>query len=166
MAAVAATLGPQTGELDGALVGLGTRVAEERAPGLRLVRGGVAGLAVTGVGDLREQSGHFAAVLDLKVVRDVQELARLLGNGGIEPRVLVPEAIHRDAGEKVKVVSALVVGEVHAVTTHELHGRSPEGVHHVGVVELLGLFVRHGSPFLVSGRHGSARSRPVPSRPR
>ena len=147
VATVAAALGVQARELDGALVGLGAGVAKERAPELRFIRGGRGGLALAGVGGLREHTGHLAPVLDLEVVGDVQQLGHLAAHGRVERGVVVAQTVHGDAGKEVEVVVALVVGEVHAVATHELDRRAAERVHHVGVVELLGLFVRHVGSF-------------------
>ena len=143
VAAVAATLGPEAGELDGALVGLGAGVAKECAPDLGLVRGGGGRLARTGVRELREPARNLAAVLDLEVVGDVQQAFRLANDSLVELGVVVAQAVHGDAGEEVQVLAAGAVREVHPLAADELDRRAAKGVHHVGVVKLLGLVVRH-----------------------
>ena len=138
-ATVAAALGPQARELDGALVGLGAGVAKERAPPLRLVRARVLGRALPGVGELRDATRHLTTVLDVEVVGDVQQLAGLLGHGRLENRVPVSQTVHGDAAKEVQVLTTVIGNGVHAVTAHELHGRAAERVHHIGVVKLLGI---------------------------
>ena len=69
----------------------------------------------------------------------MHELAGLLGHGTLEHGVAVAQAVHGNAAEKVQVLAAVIGNGIHAVTTHELHGRAAERVHHIGVVKLLGL---------------------------
>ena len=120
-----AATGVQARQLDGALVGLGAGVREEGLPrlGARLID--------VGVQHVRQQLGHFPAVLDVVVVAHVDELGRLIAHGLHDGGVAVAEAADADAGEEVEVLVAGIVDERHAVAFDEFHGLAGEGAHHV-----------------------------------
>lgn len=111
-----AATGVQARQLDGALVGLGAGVREEGLPrlGARLID--------VGVQHVRQQLGHFPAVLDVVVVAHVDELGRLIAHGLHDGGVAVAEAADTDAGEEIEVLVAGIVDERHAVAFDEFHG--------------------------------------------
>ena len=106
-AAVAATLRPEASEFDGALVGLGTRVAKEGAPLLRRVGARVLRRGHTGIRKLGDAARDLSPVLDLEVVRDVQELVDLLLDGTRERGMAVAQTVHGDASEEVEILLAV-----------------------------------------------------------
>ena len=129
-------LAPATGQLDGALVGLGAGVGKERLP----VRTGgthlVAALVGSGGEQRGEGRGQLAAVLGVEVVARLPELAGLLAQGVDHGGVRVAQARAADAAEKVDVLAARGVHERGAVAGDELDGQAPVGVHHKGIVKL------------------------------
>ena len=94
-------------DLDGALIRLSARVAEERLVEAREFD------------ELRRCVGLRLRVVE---VRAVDELLRLLGDGRDERFVVMAEHVHSDAAEKVEVLLAVVVPEVRAlaVVQHDL----------------------------------------------
>ena len=93
--------------LDGTLVCLGARIAEERLVEAREFD------------ELRRCIGLRLCVVE---VRAVDELLCLLGDGRDERLVVVAEHVHGDAAEEVEVLLAVVVPEVRAlaVVQHDL----------------------------------------------
>ena len=106
-ATVATALRPEASKLDGALVGLGTRVTKEGAPLLRRVGTRVLGRDQTGIRKLGNSTRDLSPVLDLEVVRDVQELVDLLLDGTRERGVTVTQAVDGNAGKEVEILLAV-----------------------------------------------------------
>ena len=105
--------GPLADKLERRLVGLGARVAEERAIGER-ARHQL----------LREPFTRLRAVQ----VRDVDQAGceRPLDRSA-DDRVIVAERVHADAGDEIEVVRPVVGDELRAVARHE--HRAGAGIH-------------------------------------
>jgi hypothetical protein len=99
-----------------------------------------------GVQHVRQQLGHFSAVLDVVIVAYMDELGSLVAHGLHNGRRTMAEAAHADTGEEVEVFLAGIVHEHHTVAFHEFHGLAGEGAHHV--LGFQGLFSGegHGCP--------------------
>ena len=78
------------------------------------------------------------------------ELRRLLLDRGDHARVAVPDVQHRDAGQEVEVLVALVVPEPHALAAHELDRVADVRRDRVFALERLQFGEAHGA--LPSGR--------------
>ena len=148
VAAVTSTLGVQTRELHRALVGFGTRIGKERLPHLlvrsrgteRSGRGLIAGGNGIGqhartiyvvVSKLGQQRRDLATLLDVEVVRHMQKLFGLRLERREHCRVAVTKAAHTDTGKKIKILTAVIAGELHAVAFDKLHRRATKGMHNV-----------------------------------
>jgi len=112
---------PAAGQLEGALVGLGARVAEEHPAADWLA---VADEAVEGGGDLGTDGGAVQ-------VRDVQQRAGLVTHGLCNGRVGMAEGGDGEAAEEVEVGPPVAVVEAAALATHERDRRLRIGRHQV-----------------------------------
>lgn len=88
---------------------------------------------------VRDALGELAAMLDVEVVAHVDELVCLLGDCLGNARIAVPDAHDANAREEVAVFVTLVIDEPLSRTRDELDRLAREGVHDVGVIELLRL---------------------------
>lgn len=113
-------------KLDGGLVRLGARVADEDAGG------GMEGTGLLGAFDqqLRERAGPGVVV----EVADVDQLLGLLIDELAEAVIVVAESVDGDAGVEVNVPVVLNVEEVASVALDEDGKRARIGGHHVGKV--------------------------------
>ena len=121
--AVALAVAP--GELDGALVRLRARVAEEHPPAAAQQR--------------VQSRGHFRLHVVVVEIRDVQQCARLVGDRGRDVGVGVSERRHRETREEVEVLLAFAVPELRAFAAHERDRQPAVRLHHVLGVECLQL---------------------------
>ena len=126
-----ALAGVKARQLDGAFVGLGARVREERLPG------GLVGLRNRLVQQAGQQAGHFAAVFHVVIVAHMHELFGLQGQRRGHGRVAVAQADRADAADEVEVFAAFVVEHRHAAAPHQLHGLAGERAHDIGRLEAL-----------------------------
>ena len=81
----------------------------------------------------------------------MQQLGRLVLDGGNQAGLAVADAHHADAAEEVQVLAALVVVQAHALAADELHRLAGKGLHHMELVELpllVELDAHGGPPFL------------------
>ena len=88
-------------------MGLGARVAKEGAPLLRRVGTRVLGRDHTGIRKLGDATRDLSPVLDLEVVRDVQELVGLLLDGARERGMAVTQTVDGNAGKEVEILLAV-----------------------------------------------------------
>jgi len=123
------------GALDGTLVGLGTRIAEENGiqPG-------------AGAERLRKRTARLGIIQ----VGGVLQGSRLPGHGAHPCGVAVPQRIDADAGGKVEVLPALGVPRNHALARHQRDRAAGVGVEDVVVITGNNFFgIQLGDPLFI-----------------
>ncbi len=100
--------GPFSGQLDGSLIRLGPRVAEEHLP--------------PSPDELIERGGNLGAGNGREEIGDVQKGSGLVGDGHCNLGPGVSEAGHRQAAQEVQVALAVVVPELGTDAAHECDG--------------------------------------------
>ena len=115
----------QPSYLDGAFVGLGAGVGEERLPRRAISRWRL------GIQQVGQHARHLAAMLYIVVVAHVDELGRLALHRRHKRRRAMAERHHAYAAEEVEVFGARVVVEAHPLAAHELHRLARERGHDV-----------------------------------
>ena len=103
-------------DLDRRFVGFQAGIAEEH-----LVQAGDGGDAV----------GGLLLQRDLEQVGRVDDAADLLGERAHQARVVVPERVDRDAGERIEVLLARLIPQPYALASHERDRLAGVGVHDV-----------------------------------
>ena len=134
-------LAPAPCHLDGTLVCLCTGVGKERLPRGACGANHVALLVTHGREEPGEVARKLAAVLDIVVVAHLPDLVDLLVQGGGHHRIAVAHAHRANATQAVDIGLAGGVGERGALARNEFNGKTPIGVHHVGIVKGLGALV-------------------------
>ena len=159
LAAAAHLLGIQASKLDGAFVGFCARVGEEYRPR------SAEELRHANVQHVGEELCNLAALLDVIVVANVNELGSLILDGAHNGRMAVAQAVYADASNKVEVGFAFVVFNFHARAFDQQYRLTSEGMHDEMVVELLCFFKTHGVPFFADGdrRKHFRASKPIRS---
>ena len=73
----------------------------------------------------------LSTLLDVEVIGDMHELFGLRLERREHCRVAVAKAAHTDTSKKVKILTAVIADELHAVTFDKLYRRATKGMHNV-----------------------------------